>query len=70
MSLTPNDLKAIGDLFDERTDAKIDGKFDQKLNQRLAPVYDFIEFAKTALLSLLEESEEHFKQRLRGHHAS
>lgn len=33
MSLTPEDLKAIGDLFDSKFDSKIDAKLDQRLGK-------------------------------------
>lgn len=72
MNLTSDDLQAIGKVVDERLDAKLEEKLESKLEVKLAPIYEFIDFAKTALLSLLDESQEHFEQKLPplGSHAS
>lgn len=43
MTLTPDDLQAISKLIDE------------KLEEKLRPNYEFIDFAKTALVNLLSE---------------
>jgi hypothetical protein len=42
MSLTPQDLQAIGDLIDQKLEQKLDEKLEEKLeqkfNQKLAPI--------------------------------
>lgn len=50
--LTEEDLRSI---------AKVMGKL---MDEKLQPVNDFIDFAKTAILELLDESEEKFKQKI------
>ncbi len=69
--LTKSDLAAIGKVFDQKLDQKFDdklGKFGSKLekkfDQKLKPIYEFIEFAKPALIALLDESQATFKQHL------
>ena len=50
--LTKSDLSAIGKLMD----SKLDGK--------LKSINEFIKFAKPALIALLDESQDNFKQHL------
>ena len=64
MKLDVDDLKAIGEMFDQKLEQKLEQKLDEKLDEKLKPVYDFIAFAKPALLSLLDESQEQFENKI------
>lgn len=60
MTLTQEDLLAIKNLIR----GEVESVLEEKLVAKLKPIYEFIDFAKTALLSLLDESQEHFEQKL------
>lgn len=49
--LTDKDIQALSKLIDQRLDVK------------LKPVFDFIDFAKPAIISLLEESQTRHEQK-------
>lgn len=58
--LTIRDLDAIRRIVEET----VEHKLEQKFNTKLQSIYEFIDFAKTALLSLLDESQERFEQKI------
>lgn len=60
MKLEPDDIAAIGKLIDQ----KLDQKLEEKLDIKLRPIYEFIDFAKPALLALLDESQTQFDLKL------
>jgi len=65
--LTDKDLKAIAKLIDDRitsSEKRQDEKLDRKFDQKLKPIYEFVEFAKPAIVSLLEEADERHNQKL------
>lgn len=62
--LTKQDLIAIGKVVDERLEVKLEEKLEEQLTKKLQPIYNFIDFAKTALLELLDESQEQFEQKI------
>ncbi len=43
---------------------KLEEKLENKLNDKLQPVYEFIEWAKPILVALLDESQDHFEEKL------
>ena len=57
-------------LLEKRLDKKMDKRFDEvnqkldKLDDRLEKVEEFVEFAKPAIVSLLEESQQNFEQKI------
>ncbi|RJR15146.1 hypothetical protein C4579_02930 [Candidatus Microgenomates bacterium] len=61
--LTKQDLEAIEQIIDKKLDEKLDLKL-KPVFERLDGIDDFISFAKPALISLLEESEERHKLKL------
>ena len=40
MSLTKEDLRLIGELFDKKFEENFDERFDEKFDEKLKPVYD------------------------------
>lgn len=39
MSLTKNDLQAIGDLLDQKLEEKLESKLESKFQEKLSPIY-------------------------------
>jgi hypothetical protein len=98
MKLTQDDLEAIKELIDGKLNEKLKPvnefiayakptlanlvEFADSANKKINDLVEFADFAKTALTSLLDESQEHFEQKLPqrvkkledihlgGHHAS
>lgn len=63
MSLTKEDLRLIGELFEQKFDEKFDQKFDQKFEEKFGPVNARLDKIESRL-DVVEYKQDRFSEKL------